>query len=80
MKNADKPACPDPMRAAEQSIVNQSPDKLSTGLTKRELIAAMLLQGMLAGTKNEDTFEGNESWYAEHSVKFTDELFKQLEK
>lgn len=50
-----------------------------TGLTKRELIAAMAMQGMLAGTEDENTFPGNQSWYAKHAIEFADELLKQLE-
>lgn len=37
----------DPMRGAEQSIVNQSPYELETGLTKREHFASMAMQGLL---------------------------------
>lgn len=37
---------PDPMRGAEQSIHNQTPDKEQQGLTKREYFAAMAISGL----------------------------------
>jgi hypothetical protein len=41
------PAFPDPMRAAEQSIINQSPYELSTGMLLRDYFAAKAMQGLL---------------------------------
>ena len=46
MKNSDLPVYPDPMRAAEQSILNQTPDQLPTGLTKREYFIGQAIAGL----------------------------------
>jgi hypothetical protein len=46
-----------------------------TGLTKREYFAAMAMQGILSSSADR-----GESYVATQSVKFADELLKQLEK
>ena len=52
-------------------------DIVAYGLTKRELIAAMALQGMIAGSQGLNiTIEQ----FAEQSVKLADALIKELEK
>lgn len=43
MNRGDQPAFPDPMRGAEQSILNQSPHQLPDGQTIRELFAKDIL-------------------------------------
>lgn len=64
MKNADQPAYP------------IEADKVSTnskGLTKREMFAAMAMQGMLA-----NSFWGEQD-VAEQAIRYADKLLKQLE-
>ena len=48
----------------------------SDGLTKRELFAAMAMQGLLANNSRDSDFKG----FANDSIKFADELLKELEK
>lgn len=77
MHNGDQPIYPDPIRGAEQSIFNQTPDAMPTGLTKREYFAAMAMQGMLS---NELVPNVQDVEYAAGlAVKAADELLKQLE-
>jgi hypothetical protein len=47
-----------------------------TGLTKREYIAAMALQGILAHAHNDSSYEGA----ARDAVVYTDALLKELAK
>ena len=75
MENADKPINP---------VLTQSPslqNETSLGLTKREYFAGLAMQGLLALT-DKGTYssldEGIER-LCEFSVKFADELLKQLE-
>lgn len=75
MNNGDQPAFPDTMRGAEQSIMNQSPCELPTGLTKREYFAIAAMQGLIAG----DALGTNTEHVVATSIKFADELIKQLE-
>lgn len=83
MKNADQPINPDPMRAAEQTLINENPHEHPTGLTKREYFAGLAMQGLLSsftakaahgnwGTEIEGTIS--------KAIKYADELLKQLEK
>lgn len=39
---------PDPMRGAPQSFVNQTPEQLPAGLTKREHFAVEAMKGLLS--------------------------------
>ena len=70
MKNADKPINP---------VLTQNPSLL--GLTKREHYAGLAMQGLLAlpdkGTYG--SFDEAIERICEVSVKFADELLKQLE-
>lgn len=76
MKRGDQPAFPDTMRAAEESIINQTPYQLPTGLTIREHFAAMAMQGFCAlGVPPKDY----EVVMVKESLKIADELLKQLE-
>lgn len=47
---------PDPMRGAEASIINQSPDNLQQGMTLRDYFAAKAIQGMLSNEKMTELF------------------------
>jgi hypothetical protein len=49
----------------------------SMGLTKREYFAAMAMQGILAAPKDKFTF--HQDHIASMSVRYADELLKQLE-
>ena len=70
MNNADKPINP---------VLTQNPSLI--GLTKREYFAGLAMQGLLAlpdkGTFA--SFDGAVERICEVSVKFADELLKQLE-
>lgn len=49
MKNQDNlKAFPDPMRGAEQSFVNQSPEKLNSGMDLRDYFAAKAMQALVS--------------------------------
>ena len=45
------PVFPDPMRGAPQSISNQGPGTLPTGLTLRDYFAGQALMAMLSGVE-----------------------------
>jgi hypothetical protein len=87
MTNADKPAYPDPMRGALQSVINQTPHELQSGLTKRELIAAMCLQGFIASPGSFSMGDGKKEWTARSPEDFAilardyaDALLEELDK
>ena len=85
MKNADKPINPstsikiNDTEFFEYNLPNQ--ERQYSGLTKREHYAGLALQGLLAlpdkGTFG--SFDEAIEWMCEVSVKFADELLKQLE-
>ena len=85
MKNADKPI--NPIKGADDIFYNEQDEsfikqvKPFIGLTKREHYAGLALQGLLAlpdkGTFG--SFDEAIEWICEVSVKFADELLKQLE-
>jgi hypothetical protein len=74
MENGQKPAFPDPMRGAEQSIINQSPHHEAQGMTLREYYAGLALQGVLAGGLFTSTVEAPIM-----AVEYADALLKALE-
>ena len=80
MKNADKPINP---IVQEENIGQGGKILMCTeyGLTKREHYAGLAMQGLLAlpdkGTFG--SFDEAIEWICEVSVKFADELLKQLE-
>lgn len=73
MKNADKPAHPRPGYELSNLADNEHYYH-EDGLTKRELIAAMAMQGMLSASADR-----GEAYVAERSIAFADYLLKQLE-
>ena len=85
MKNADKPINPSTSikisdtEFFEYNLPNQ--ERQYSGLTKREHYAGLAMQGLLAlpdkGTFG--SFDEAIEWMCEVSVKFADELLKQLE-
>ena len=81
MKNADKPI--NPITRSCQQEEDDFVNKLTPliGLTKREHYAGLAMQGLLAlpdkGTFG--SFDEAIEWMCEVSVKFADELLKQLE-
>ena len=85
MKNADKPIYPTTSQKIneteffEYNLPNK--EKQYSGLTKREYFAGLAMQGLLAlpdkGTFG--SFDEAIEWMCEVSVKFADELLKQLE-
>ena len=80
MKNSDKPINP---IVQEENIGQGGKILMCTeyGLTKREYFAGLAMQGLLAlpdkGTFG--SFDEAIEWICEVSVKFADELLKQLE-
>lgn len=78
MKNARQPAYPTEVSFHEGGMqeVYQTSDftGIYPGLTKRELIAAMAMQGMLSASADR-----GEAYVAERSIAFADYLLKQLE-
>ena len=85
MKNADKPIYPTTSQKIneteffEYNLPNK--EKQYSGLTKREYFSGLAMQGLLAlpdkGTFG--SFDEAIEWICEVSVKFADELLKQLE-
>ena len=85
MKNADKPI--NPIKGADDIFFNEQDEsfikqlKPFIGLTKREYFAGLAMQGLLAlpdkGTYN--SFDEAIERICELSIKFADELLKQLE-
>ncbi|MBN5028239.1 hypothetical protein JY419_02210 [Stenotrophomonas maltophilia] len=71
MKNADMPAI-GPARLAGEDRFACAP-----GLTKRELIAAMAMQGLVASGK---AWDGPMGWIGEEAVRIADALLDTLEK
>lgn len=69
MSNADQPAF-----STSTHVRNHFTNKFEGGLTKRELIAAMVLQGLCA--QPDTTMQGD----VEASVKFADALLNELER
>jgi len=81
MENAEEPIYPDPMRGAEPSYINQTPNDLPTGLSKREYFAALSMHAMLyssAGTVYVNKGDTVESTIAKYAIAYADELLKQL--
>ena len=86
MKNADKPI--NPIKGADDLFYNEQGEsyikqfKPLLGLTKREFFSVLAMQGLLAlpdkGTYN--SFDEAIERICELSIKFADELLKQLEK
>lgn len=85
MKNADKPIYPTTSQKIneteffEYNLPNK--EKQYSGLTKREYFSGLAMQGLLAlpdkGTFG--SFDEAIEWICKVSVKFADELLKQLE-
>lgn len=78
MNNKDLPAFPDPQRGSEQSYSNQSPWDSPTGLTKREYLATMMMQGLLASWGQHDC--GTYEELANDAVLAADLLLTELSK
>jgi hypothetical protein len=83
MENIDNPPVfPDPMRSAEQSILNQSPHELPTGLSLRDYIAihtnveedlAESVYEVIMGGKapiGKDSLFERVKWHAEAEAKY----------
>lgn len=79
MENRNQPAFP--FVAGDQSNVDDR--VVCEGLSKRELIAAMAMQGLLANPNwmkyyKDDSYLMKSAVAAEVSIQYTDELLKQL--
>lgn len=83
MENGQKPAFPDPMRGAEQSIINQSPHHEAQGMTLREYYAGLAMQGILSCPNrwltDDKEIECNPEQVAGISLEYADALLKALE-
>jgi len=69
MSNADKPAFPN------DGMLPEGAFGWMNGLTKRELFAAMAMQGLLADSES----NGSYSEFANKAVSFADALLSKLE-
>jgi len=74
MKNGDRPAFI-PLQFTNNSLRTE----YSNGLTKRELFAAMAMQGICGDKRQIGTVNSYAKEIAETAVKMADELLKQLE-
>lgn len=81
MKNGSNPAYPYPVSDPDvRRKMLQEPGVRLNGLTKRELFAAMALQGLLGFSHEENVPNlDNVSYCAKIAVIAADELLKQLE-
>lgn len=78
MENKNTPAFPDPARASsKEMIAGEFPGRFPTGLTKREYIAARIMQG-ISGSDRYKGWEFHEM--ADRAVKLTDAILSALEK
>lgn len=81
MKNAEKPAYPTEIAFHEGKPLESNQISQNTGifpgLTKRELIAAMVMQGIVAHSVNYMAADYREA--AKDAIACADELLKQLE-
>jgi hypothetical protein len=48
MTEGNEMVYPDPLRGSAESMFNQEPHRLQSGLTKREHFAAMAMQGIIS--------------------------------
>ncbi|OPB96868.1 hypothetical protein BAS10_07410 [Elizabethkingia meningoseptica] len=79
MDYTDEPIYPDPMRGAEQSYTNQTPNDLPTGLSKREYFAGLAMQGLIAGRwACPDNVPNDVETITREALLHADELLKQL--
>lgn len=76
MKNANEPIYPDPMRGAEQSYTNQTPNDLPTGLSKREYFAGLAMQAIIPNWNLMKGVERDE--VADIAVEMADSLLRKL--
>ena len=77
MNNSDMPAAPSPiydMNGEIQAVQTGNNEWQSLGFTKREKMAAMAMQGILAAKH-----PGNEAKFARWAVECADALLKTLE-
>lgn len=79
MKNADKPAMPQPFAGDALHGMNTSAEKdpSNAGMTKREAFALAAMQGILAGRNTMN--DSPEDWVAQWAVRQGDALLKALE-
>lgn len=82
MKNGDAPAYPvETMWTGDKQVGVQTGNAtgFEMGLTKREKIAAMAMQGMLANPSVENFEDGWHVGLSKEAIRHADELLKQLE-
>lgn len=80
MNNKDLPAYPQPIVMSDNGIISTIDAAVSeSGLTKREMIAAMCLQGLMSGVNPDDiTFNSMDS-AIDAAVQAADKLLTHLE-
>ena len=80
--NAHKPAFAQPIATSSRGemycSIEKNPD--FSGLSKRELIAAMALQGLCANAEDAKCTESDPESFAGYAVACADELLRVLEK
>lgn len=81
MNNADKPIYPSTEITTSDVLGHELTSKIShIGLTKREYASMVAMQGLIAGRwACPDNVPNDPKTVAEESVKYADELLKQLE-
>lgn len=83
MENSNQPAFPVQTDVLNDAENDMQVIKGTPGLTKREYIAAMAMQGLLANARLWENMEHDDTqkheWIAMQSKQYADELLKQLE-
>ena len=82
MKNADMPAMP---QAATQdgyscNYYDYGGPGIPTGMTKREMMAMHMMQGILTGQDTNEMVVGDDKCFAEFAVQCADALLAELER
>lgn len=80
MKNADMPAMPTEVQALSRamSVAHDNWGKAALGLTKREMIAMHVMQGLISAWGAHDVTSGGE--LASDAVAMADSLLAELER
>lgn len=84
MKNADMPAMP--IIDDEQSFPidgdrygkSLSSGRFAVGMTKREMMAMHMMQGIITGQDTNEMVVGDDKCFAEFAVQCADELLEEL--
>ena len=80
MKNADMPAMPSDVKAVYEAMTDSDDSwgKAALGLTKREMMAMHMMQGILTGQDTDEMVVGDDKCFAEFAVQCADALLAEL--